>query len=373
MINAGSHLIVGIAAVFIFMVLGVICFYDALHIYPTAADVTKYCQPSMVAPATNVTLPVWSMAPGCLDQEKLTQTPCYKAGQPAVPCDLLNPKVAGSVFSVDNYYHNNFSTNPSAIVTLLHLLFVNNWHITMTGFMRATTPAAALFFYAFYFVVVVFVLNMFIAFVLTSFLRDFGEDEDRPYSKNIVTHARERLASMKKNGEIDEEYRVTENEHLTWIVFKDYLSVKARMDARQQELDIWYGKEHHERTGKYYGSHRDNEINGDSRPPPPPPPPPPSAKSFDSKVGKVTVSELFEGSGGDVGNGVIVARAPSMAMADDLPGIFPDSVTQEANDQDTGDAFLAPSENVTQENQEIALVQRNGGDMSETQTGGLEL
>ena len=388
MINAGSHLIVGVSALFMFMVLGVICFYDALQIYPDAADVTRYCQPTMVAPATNVTAPVWRMAAGCLNQEKLLHTPCYKAVTPTVPCDMLNPKVAGSIFSVDKYYHNNFSTNPSAIVTLLHLLFVNNWHVTMTGFMRATTPAAALFFYAFYFVVVVFVLNMFIAFVLTSFLRDFGEDEDRPYSKAIVTHARQRLTDMKKKGEIDTDYRVTENEQLTWIVFKDYLSVKSRMDARQEELDIWYKKDNQARTGAYYGDVQSTNVNS----PPPPPPPPPAAKGYDSTVGKVTASELFEGDMGNAdaaGNLEVIERTPSVAMADDLPALFPDStVPQRESEQDTSetDTMPTPSETVAQGNQqqqqqqqqqqhhqELALIQQNCRDMSETQPGGLDL
>ena len=123
------------------MVLGIVCFRDAIAVYPSEWDVTKYCSQALTGGGVRL---------GCDRMDVLTGRACYLAGVSTVPCDFINPRLEGSAYSRDNFYHINFHSQQSALVTIMHLLFVNNWHITMNGFILATSEVAALYFILFY-------------------------------------------------------------------------------------------------------------------------------------------------------------------------------------------------------------------------------
>ena len=72
------------------------------------------------------------------------------------------------------YCANNFNDFGSAIIVLLELLVVNQWHILAEGFVIATnTKATRIFFIAFHMISVLNILNIFTAFVIEAFLLEF--------------------------------------------------------------------------------------------------------------------------------------------------------------------------------------------------------
>jgi len=91
-----------------------------------------------------------------------------------------NPHLNGTAFAANAYWPNNFNDFGSSLVTLFELLVVNNWHIIMDGFVEASgTGVARLFFYAYYVVAVVVVLNLVVAYIVANFGRKRRELLDR--------------------------------------------------------------------------------------------------------------------------------------------------------------------------------------------------
>ena len=133
-------------------------------------------------------------------------------------------------------------------------LFVNNWHVTMNGFILASSPIAALYFILFYLLVVIFILNMFVAFVLTSFLSGGDDDE---YVDTILRRARRRIQELYAAGAPPgpgpgpglgpkpEAARrcpieVALNERALAAVSKEHLRTAERAAETRKELDAWY-------------------------------------------------------------------------------------------------------------------------------------
>ena len=111
--NAGAYMLVALSALFAFMVLGILCFRDAISIEPSEAQVLAYC--ARAAPG--------GAAPrGCDRPDLLLGRACYLAGVSTVPCEFLNPRLRGSAYSRDGFYHINFSDQQSALVTMVHLV-----------------------------------------------------------------------------------------------------------------------------------------------------------------------------------------------------------------------------------------------------------
>ncbi|XP_054977630.1 two pore channel protein 2-like [Sorex araneus] len=88
-----------------------------------------------------------------------------------IPGALLcgNPALKDSEFARNGYCKNNFNDLATALVTLLELTVVNQWHILADGFARVTHQAARLYFIGFHVVVVILIVNIFIAFILEAF------------------------------------------------------------------------------------------------------------------------------------------------------------------------------------------------------------
>ncbi|XP_035926872.1 two pore channel protein 2-like isoform X1 [Halichoerus grypus] len=80
-----------------------------------------------------------------------------------------NPALKDSAFARDRYCKNNFNDLASSFVVLMELTVVNQWHVLAGGFALVTHQAAKLYFISFHVVVVILIVNIFIAFILEAF------------------------------------------------------------------------------------------------------------------------------------------------------------------------------------------------------------
>ncbi|XP_034856925.1 two pore calcium channel protein 2-like isoform X4 [Mirounga leonina] len=80
-----------------------------------------------------------------------------------------NPALKDSAFARDRYCKNNFNDLASSLIVLMELTVVNQWHILAGGFALVTHQAAKLYFLSFHVVVVILIVNIFIAFILEAF------------------------------------------------------------------------------------------------------------------------------------------------------------------------------------------------------------
>eukprot|EP00667_Euglena_gracilis_P002816 EG_transcript_2822 len=78
-----------------------------------------------------------------------------------------------SDFAQGNYYSLNFDTVYHAFVTTFALVVVNNWHVVMEGYVSAVGPAARLFFFGLYIVLVMVMLNVIAALVVEVFASQY--------------------------------------------------------------------------------------------------------------------------------------------------------------------------------------------------------
>ncbi|XP_034535354.1 two pore segment channel 3 [Notolabrus celidotus] len=86
---------------------------------------------------------------------------------------LLN----GSTFAQLNYCKNNFNNVVSSFILLVELTVVNQWHVLSSGFALVTHVSAQLFFILFHIIVVIIIINIFVAFVLEAFFLEYSVDK----------------------------------------------------------------------------------------------------------------------------------------------------------------------------------------------------
>uniref|UniRef100_A0A8C5LHG5 Two pore calcium channel protein 2-like n=1 Tax=Jaculus jaculus TaxID=51337 RepID=A0A8C5LHG5_JACJA len=80
-----------------------------------------------------------------------------------------NPALKGSAFARDRYCKNNFNDLASSFIVLTELTVFLNFPLLAGGFALVTHQAAKLYFILFHAVVVILVVNIFIAFILEAF------------------------------------------------------------------------------------------------------------------------------------------------------------------------------------------------------------
>uniref|UniRef100_A0A7S3DFL6 EF-hand domain-containing protein n=1 Tax=Palpitomonas bilix TaxID=652834 RepID=A0A7S3DFL6_9EUKA len=99
--------------------------------------------------------------------------PCGFSVYPAIGAPKLVP---ASSYHESDYYKNNFNGVIYSIITLFELMVVNNWFITMDGYVRATaSDFTRIYFVAFYVISVIFIINVVVAFVIDAFIMKFEE------------------------------------------------------------------------------------------------------------------------------------------------------------------------------------------------------
>ncbi|XP_039594304.1 two pore segment channel 3 [Polypterus senegalus] len=84
-----------------------------------------------------------------------------------------NDILKDSEFVKSKYCKNNFNDIVSSFILLLELTVVNQWHVLATGFAMVTHVAARTFFVVFHIIVVIIIINIFIAFVLEAFFVEY--------------------------------------------------------------------------------------------------------------------------------------------------------------------------------------------------------
>ncbi|XP_018606521.2 two pore segment channel 3 isoform X1 [Scleropages formosus] len=84
-----------------------------------------------------------------------------------------NPLLKGSAFAKNNYCKNNFNNVWSSFVLLVELTVVNQWHVLASGFTAVTNASARIFFVIFHILVVIIIINIFVAFVLEAFFVEY--------------------------------------------------------------------------------------------------------------------------------------------------------------------------------------------------------
>lgn len=88
-----------------------------------------------------------------------------------------NPLLKGTTFAKLNYCKNNFNNVVSSFIVLLELTVVNQWHVLTSGFTAVTHVSARIFFVLFHIVVVIIIINIFVAFILEAFLVEYTVDK----------------------------------------------------------------------------------------------------------------------------------------------------------------------------------------------------
>ncbi|KAM4750605.1 two pore segment channel 3 [Anableps anableps] len=85
-----------------------------------------------------------------------------------------NPLLKNSTFAQLDYCKNNFNNVISSFILLLELTVVNQWHVLSNGFATVTHKSALIFFVLFHVMVVIIIINIFVAFVLEAFFVEYS-------------------------------------------------------------------------------------------------------------------------------------------------------------------------------------------------------
>lgn len=88
-----------------------------------------------------------------------------------------NIKLKDSAFAQLNYCKNNFNNVVSSFILLVELTVVNQWHVLSTGFATVTHMSARIFFVLFHIIVVIIIINIFVAFVLEAFFVEYSVEK----------------------------------------------------------------------------------------------------------------------------------------------------------------------------------------------------
>ncbi|XP_076585298.1 two pore segment channel 3 isoform X2 [Chaetodon auriga] len=88
-----------------------------------------------------------------------------------------NPLLKGTAFAQLNYCKNNFNNVVSSFILLVELTVVNQWHVLSSGFASVTHVSARIFFVLFHILVVIVIINIFVAFVLEAFFVEYSVDK----------------------------------------------------------------------------------------------------------------------------------------------------------------------------------------------------
>uniref|UniRef100_A0A8C2E4I5 Two pore calcium channel protein 1-like n=1 Tax=Cyprinus carpio TaxID=7962 RepID=A0A8C2E4I5_CYPCA len=109
-----------------------------------------------------------------------------------------NPLLKGTTFAKLNYCKNNFNNVVSSFIVLLELTVVNQWHVLTSGFTAVTHVSARIFFVLFHIVVVIIIINIFVAFILEAFLVEYTFDKS-----DLQTSLEKKIEELELNVQQD--------------------------------------------------------------------------------------------------------------------------------------------------------------------------
>uniref|UniRef100_A0A8C2EB34 Two pore segment channel 3 n=1 Tax=Cyprinus carpio TaxID=7962 RepID=A0A8C2EB34_CYPCA len=104
-----------------------------------------------------------------------------------------NPLLKGTTFAKLNYCKNNFNNVVSSFIVLLELTVVNQ-----CGFTAVTHISARIFFILFHIVVVIIIINIFVAFILEAFLVEYTVDKS-----DLQTSLEKKIEELELNVQQD--------------------------------------------------------------------------------------------------------------------------------------------------------------------------
>uniref|UniRef100_A0A672MGY1 Two pore calcium channel protein 1-like n=1 Tax=Sinocyclocheilus grahami TaxID=75366 RepID=A0A672MGY1_SINGR len=104
-----------------------------------------------------------------------------------------NPLLKGTTFAKLNYCKNNFNNVVSSFIVLLELTVVNQ-----CGFTAVTHISARIFFVLFHIVVVIIIINIFVAFILEAFLVEYTIDKS-----DLQTSLEKKIEELELNVQQD--------------------------------------------------------------------------------------------------------------------------------------------------------------------------
>ncbi|KAM4770911.1 uncharacterized protein WCC33_002687 [Rhinophrynus dorsalis] len=110
------------------------------------------------------------------------------------------PALKDSAFAKSKYCRNNFNDLGSAFVVLVELTVVNQWHVLAAGFSVVTHPAAKLYFLAFHVVIVIMIINIFVAFILEAFFVEYSLEKSEV--ETVIEKKIQELGMAVQEGEI---------------------------------------------------------------------------------------------------------------------------------------------------------------------------
>lgn len=111
-----------------------------------------------------------------------------------------NDALLGSEFLKEGYCVLTFNSIWHSMVILWTLTLVNQWHIIADGFVRVTSKWARLYFLSFHVIVVLIILNIFLAFVIEAFMLQIELDKKR--CEEIEEHMDERGVNARKHSSL---------------------------------------------------------------------------------------------------------------------------------------------------------------------------
>uniref|UniRef100_A0A8P4G0D7 Ion transport domain-containing protein n=1 Tax=Dicentrarchus labrax TaxID=13489 RepID=A0A8P4G0D7_DICLA len=141
-----------------------------------------------------------------------------------------NTDLKGTAFAQLNYCKNNFNNVVSSFILLVELTVVNQWHDILylnasrtpdRGFVAVTHVSARIFFILFHIMVVIIIINIFVAFVLEAFFVEYSVDKS-----DLQTSLERKIEEL--------ELAV---EHVGIVVFPGYRTVDALLQ-RMFEADL---------------------------------------------------------------------------------------------------------------------------------------
>lgn len=202
----------------------------------------------------------------------------------------------------NKYWNNNFNNLWTALITLFEQMVVNNWPIVMMAYAYATSRWAMIYFYIWYFVMVIVVLNIVTAFLLDDFMIMRAKINDE--TNNLKDEWRLRIERVIEEMGYDEHTnpfpywysRKTHPIHVYEVMFASDIQDHLLQQGYGEDEDNVFGKDSarqnkrrsttgsHERLslGEMGREHTESNLNTIS------------LKKHSTYVGKPTVRDIFE-------------------------------------------------------------------------------
>ncbi len=100
-----------------------------------------------------------------------------------------DPKLLTTDYHLLNFYDVIcFDNVLTTLITLIHLMVVNNWHVTMKAIVAVKGDVFCIYFFVFYFSTVTFVFNLLVAVIIEAFLSRLGAMKEKKAASLEMRH-----------------------------------------------------------------------------------------------------------------------------------------------------------------------------------------